>query len=405
MSPRPNDRAAARRNRDPRGSDLRSTRDPRPIRDHRDPGHGDVRGPSGALLFRALLPLRFFLGATFVYAGIDKLLDPAFLQAAGPGSIGDQLTGFVRFSPLAPLVEIFAQPMPVLVGVIIAVAEIGIGLGALTGLLYRVSAAGGAALSLLFWLTASWATKPYYYGPDLPYAFGWLTVALAGHGGLLVLEDRLAAWAAPGLTRATFGTPAPVAEVEAWSTDPARRGFLQLAALGAVSLVVASVAGVVGRTRPIPTGLGRGAGSGIGLGGGVATAAPTGAPLPAATTAPGSSPAATQSTAGAPSGQLLATLAQLKPGQALAFQDSATGDPALLVRLADGSCVAYDAICTHNGCTVEFDQPSGFIFCPCHGAVFDPTNGARPVQGPTDIPLATLPIRVDSTSGRITLTG
>jgi thiosulfate dehydrogenase [quinone] large subunit len=101
----------------------------------------------------------------------------------------------------------------------------------------------------------------------------------------------------------------------------------------------------------------------------------------------------------------VAKLAQLKPGQALGFQDLATGDPAILVRLADGSFVAYDAVCTHNGCTVEFDTPSGFIFCPCHGAVFDPTNGARPIQGPTDIPLTKLPIRVDSTSGRITLTG
>ena len=402
MPPRPNDRAAARRNRDPRGSDLRSTRDPRPLRDRRDFGHGEDRGPSEALLFRALLPLRFFLGATFVYAGIDKLVDPAFLRAAGLGSIGEQLAGFVRFSPIAPLIEIFAQPMPVLVGVVIAVAEIGIGLGALTGLLYRASAVGGAVLSLLFWLTASWATKPYYYGPDLPYAFAWLTVALAGHGGLFVLEGRLGAWAGPRLARAAYGSPAPVSEVEAWSTDPTRRGFLQLAALGAVSLVVASAAGVIGRTRPISTGLGQGTGSGIGLGGGVATAAPAGAALPAATTMPGSSPAATP---GAPSGQLVAKLDQLKPRQALGFQDSATGDPALLVRLADGSFVAYDAVCTHNGCTVQYDTPSGFIFCPCHGAVFDPTNAAQPIQGPTDIPLTKLPIRIDTTTGQITLTG
>ena len=35
----------------------------------------------------ALLPLRLFLGATFLYAGLDKLLDPAFLDAAAPTSL------------------------------------------------------------------------------------------------------------------------------------------------------------------------------------------------------------------------------------------------------------------------------------------------------------------------------
>jgi thiosulfate dehydrogenase [quinone] large subunit len=402
MPPRPNDRAAARRNRDPRGSDLRSTRDPRPPRDRRDLGQGADRGPSEAFLFRALLPLRFFLGVTFVYAGIDKLIDPAFLRAAGLGSIGEQLAGFVRFSPIAPLIQIFAQPMPVLVGVAIAVAEIGIGLAALTGLLYRVGAVGGAVLSLLFWLTASWATKPYYYGPDLPYALGWLTVALAGHGGLFVLEGRLGAWAGPQLARAAYGSPAPVSEVEAWSTDPTRRGFLQLAALGAGSLLVAVVAGAIGRTRSVPTGLGQGAGSGSALGVGAATPPPIGNPLPGAPTTPAATPAAAQ---GAPAGQLVAQVAQLQSRQALAFQDAATGDPAILVRLADGSFVAYDAVCTHAGCTVQYDTPSGFIFCPCHGAVFDPTNAAQPIQGPTDIPLPKLPIRVDSKTGQITLTG
>jgi len=53
------------------------------------------------------------------------------------------------------------------------------------GLAYRLAAAAGASISFLFWLTASWGTAPYFYGPDLPYAAGWLTLALAGHGGLL----------------------------------------------------------------------------------------------------------------------------------------------------------------------------------------------------------------------------
>src|SRR5664279_1359038 len=89
---------------------------------------------------RALLPLRFFVGGTFLFAGIDKLLDPAFLRVAGPGSIGEQLATYSRISPLAPLVQAIALPAPLLVGVLIASLEIVAGLGALTGLAYRACA-------------------------------------------------------------------------------------------------------------------------------------------------------------------------------------------------------------------------------------------------------------------------
>ena len=35
----------------------------------------------------ALLPLRVFLGVTFIYAGLDKLTNNAFLSHCGSGSI------------------------------------------------------------------------------------------------------------------------------------------------------------------------------------------------------------------------------------------------------------------------------------------------------------------------------
>ncbi len=134
---------------------------------------------------RALLPIRFFFGLTFVYAGIDKLVDPAFFDAASPGSIVGQLIAFTHASPLAPLIRI-VEPFAVPMGLLIALGEIAIGLGALTGLAFRLAAVGGLVLSLTFWLTASWGTHPYYYGPDLPYAIGWLALLIGGHGNLLV---------------------------------------------------------------------------------------------------------------------------------------------------------------------------------------------------------------------------
>jgi len=123
-------------------------------------GAPEPPAPSALVAYRALLPLRFFLGAMFLYAGIDKLIDPAFLRASGAGSIGSQLEAFVRVSPLSPLVSAFAVPFPVAIGLLVSVAEIAIGLGVLTGILYRLSAAAGALISLLF-LLGCWEEQRY----------------------------------------------------------------------------------------------------------------------------------------------------------------------------------------------------------------------------------------------------
>ena len=79
------------------------------------------------------------------------------------------------------------------------------------------------------------------------------------------------------------------------------------------------------------------------------------------------------------------------------------GDPAVIVKLADGSFVAYDAVCTHQGCTVEWDAADGVLLCPCHGAAFDPAARARVLQGPARQPLAALPLTVDAATGTISL--
>ena len=81
------------------------------------------------------------------------------------------------------------------------------------------------------------------------------------------------------------------------------------------------------------------------------------------------------------------------------------GDPAVIVKLADGSFVAFDAVCTHQGCTVEWDGQDGVLLCPCHGAAFDPAQHARVVQGPARRPLAAIPLHVDSSTGEILLKG
>lgn len=127
----------------------------------------------------ALLPLRIFLGLTFVYAGLDKLTDPAFLSATGTGSIGEIMRG-VRDTAAVPALVDLALKAPVGFGAAIAIGEILVGLGVLAGLLTRIAAAGGALISLSLWLTVSWAVTPYYYGNDLIYLMAWIPLVMAG---------------------------------------------------------------------------------------------------------------------------------------------------------------------------------------------------------------------------------
>ncbi|MEU5596484.1 DoxX family protein [Streptomyces sp. NPDC020298] len=127
----------------------------------------------------ALLPLRVFLGVTFIYAGLDKLTDSAFMKSGGAGSIGDTMRSVRDTSAIPALVDL-ALKNPVGFGYAIALGELAVGIGALLGLLTRLAALGGALISLSLWLTVSWASDPYYYGNDLAYLMAWLPLVLAG---------------------------------------------------------------------------------------------------------------------------------------------------------------------------------------------------------------------------------
>ncbi|HXX78948.1 MAG TPA: TQO small subunit DoxD, partial [Ktedonobacteraceae bacterium] len=105
---------------------------------------------------RILLPLRLFLGITFLYAGIQKLTDPQFFNPRATGFIGRQIMAFAHGTPLHNILLHVALPHAVFFGMVIAFGEIAIGLGTLVGLLFRPAAFFGMVLSLLFFLSASW---------------------------------------------------------------------------------------------------------------------------------------------------------------------------------------------------------------------------------------------------------
>ena len=146
------------------------------------------------LLGRALLPLRAFLGFTFCFAGLQKLANPRFFDAADPASIQSQLAGAARRSPVHALISPLAH-VAVPLGVLIAFGELAVGVGTLLGLRARLAAAGGLALSLMLFLTVSFHSAPYYTGADIVFAFAWTPLLLAGSGSVLSLDAAIADWA------------------------------------------------------------------------------------------------------------------------------------------------------------------------------------------------------------------
>lgn len=146
------------------------------------PGTGPGGGLRETASRYALLPLRLFLGVTFLYAGIDKYTDAGPFSAAMDTGTMESMLRYARDDTGARwLVNLALDYQGFLVHGV-AIAEIAVGAAVLIGLCTRVAAACGALLSLTFWLTVSWSTDPYYLGADLPCAAGFLTLLLAGSG-------------------------------------------------------------------------------------------------------------------------------------------------------------------------------------------------------------------------------
>src|SRR5215218_8953622 len=88
---------------------------------------GGLRGLSAVY---ALLPLRVFLGVTFIYAGIDKLTTSGFFASTGGSSVGEMMRG-VRDSSAVPWLVDLALKSPAGFGYVIALGELAVGIGVL----------------------------------------------------------------------------------------------------------------------------------------------------------------------------------------------------------------------------------------------------------------------------------
>lgn len=70
------------------------------------------------------------------------------------------------------------------------------------------------------------------------------------------------------------------------------------------------------------------------------------------------------------------------------------GHPALLIRHEADKWSAMSAVCTHLGCTVQFDPAKQHISCACHGGIYDAVTGAN-VSGPPPKPLTLFHVAIN----------
>jgi len=334
----------------------------------------------------ALLPLRLFLGVTFVYAGVQKLSDPGFLHAGAPTYIGTQLEGFAGGTPGGFLLRAFAIPIPVEAGIGVALAEIAIGLLAAGGLYTRAAAACGLGLNLLLFLTASWHTTPYFLGPDIVFVFAWLPFVLAGAEGQPALDNLVDR---PALAQRTRLRPQE-AEAGGAGLDPGSTRRTLLLELGAAAAAIAGVSLLARGAYSAPRSFARGPASGDGAARGGGGSAPPGGDGAARG---GSGHGAAKVPANAVE---LGPANRLPSGTAATYGDPADGAPDIVIREPGGGIKAFSAVCTHAGCTVGYE--GGTIVCPCHGGEYSAETG-EVLAGPPPAPLE--PRRVLEADGKI----
>jgi thiosulfate dehydrogenase (quinone) large subunit len=334
------------------------------------------RPPTRITPTMALFPLRLFLGVTFVYAGIQKLSDPGFLQSGAPTYIGTQLEGFASGTPGGFVLRTFAIPHPTLAGVGVAITEILIGLLVTTGLFTRIAAAAGMGLNFLLFLTASWHTTPYFLGPDLVFTFAWLPFVLAGASGQPAL-DNASLRPSEAMVRRTRLRPPDALDRGAASPTSTRRALL--IEFAGAALAIAGISALAKGSYTAPRRLGAGGGNGAGGGSGSGAGATGGksarVPANAVRLGPGK---------------------RLPSGQAATYADPADGSPDILIRDSEGNLKAFSAVCTHAGCTVSYE--AGTIVCPCHGGEYSAETG-EVIAGPPPAPLA--PKKVLEAGGQI----
>ncbi|HSY15073.1 MAG TPA: Rieske 2Fe-2S domain-containing protein [Jatrophihabitantaceae bacterium] len=291
-----------------------------------------------------LLPLRAFLAVVYLDGGISKIADRRFLAGSSPLSMHASVLAVRQASPIGGLLGPVAAHSFAF-GLLMAVAEIAVGIGLLLGLFTRVAAIGGAVLALSLWLTVSWGAQPWFTSADLVYLFAFTPLIVAGAGDLLSLDGWLSQVAARQRSGGSRAGAGPAGE------ERTRR---VLVGVGAALLGLVVLGGASVFRRP----------------------ARSASAVPAAT-----------------GGAIdLAQATQVPVGGGKQVTDPVTGHPVWVLQLTTGAFSALDAICPHQGCPVQFVSPADGFACPCHGSHFT-SSGAR-ISGPAPRGLTSIPVTV-----------
>ncbi len=372
-----------------------------------------------------ILPLRAFLGVTFTFAGLQKLADANYLDDRAPSGVHQQMLAASRTSPIGGVLGTLAHHAT-LVGLLIAFAELAIGIGALVGLWTRVAALGGALISIGFLLSVSWHSHPYYLGSDIVFLFAWTPLLVVGAGGVLSLDAWIAARARKQMRLAPMGrVDIEFAAVRGLCGSYAKGRCERLSGapcdpvpcpvLGQTPRLRSEVAGELDRREFLgaaraAAGIAAGAtvvaGTAAGLGRLLHVSSPgphtvalgqAGPGVPSTTTSttkPGSgttAPATPATTAPPPPGTAIGPASSVPVAGAASFTDPISGVPAYVVQPTAGVYRCFSGVCTHAGCTVDYSQSGNRFQCPCHGAEFDAATGAV-LGGPTDRPLPAITV-------------
>ncbi len=372
----------------------------------------------------ALLPLRLFLGGTFVFAGLQKIANPGFFDKSNPTSIQSQLASAARVSPIHTLVA-HLEPHAVALGVVIALSEVAVGTATLVGLWSRVAAGGGMLLSLSLFLTVSFHSSPYYTGSDIVFVFAWTPLLVAGAGGVLsadalsrdMARARSGAGPAPmvpisfeivqkvcgsydaGACGAMSGAPCEPAPCPYLREGPQATSAPELAGIDRRTFtlqgIIAAGVAVLGLAGAgLVAGLGRLGGksrqSDTGVSDSPTTTTSTTATAGSGTTSGSSGP--TTSPVTKPSGTRIAAASSVPVGGSATFQDPRSGDPSIVVQPEAGTFAAFDAVCPHEGCIVAYSVAAKRFICPCHGSQFNGKTGDV-VHGPAPRGLGRIPIQ------------
>ena len=344
----------------------------------------------------ALVPLRLFLGFTFIFAGLQKIANPSFFDSRNPISIQNQMAAYSKHSPIGSLLSPISH-YAVLFGIIIAVSEVAVGIGVLFGFLTRIAAIGGMTISFMFFLSVSFHSSPYYTGSDIVFVFGFITIVLSGPGRLNSIDALM------GKIRDEKLKTLKSRQREG-AANPLRRSLLKsfAALLGGLGILSIGFDAVLGRLFSTPAKIASFKSLGLSQGGLNQITPQTSNTTIGATTNPsasnptstagnsGSTPTSSTSNAPAPSttqqlpkppGTPIGAGSQVPINQVASFTDPYTSNAAYVYHPSANQFEAFDATCPHAGCTVQPVVSQKIFECPCHGSQFDISTG-QVLQGP-----------------------